>query len=71
MATRRERLLESLKKEDRNADLKRLKKAKEYLSLATAVLQKPMHNDREGYVEVASKNIAEQINRINQAILKR
>lgn len=71
MPTRRERLVESLKKEDRRADLKRLKKAKEYLGLAIAVLENPMHDqDFEGQVDVVRPEIAEQCDFINKVILE-
>lgn len=71
MPTRRERLVESLKKEDRKADLKRLKKAKEYLGLAIAVLENPMHDQGfEGYISGVRPEIADQCDFINKVILE-
>lgn len=44
MPTRRERLLESLAKEDRKADIKRLRKAENYLEAAQISLEKELHD---------------------------
>lgn len=60
MATRLERLQESLKREEHRADQKRLEKARNYLRLGLETLNHSFHNQEfETYADTIKPQIAE------------
>lgn len=72
MATRREKLVESLAKEDRKADLKRIKKAQEYLVLAFTVLAKQFYDeDSEDVISPVRLAVSDCMRELKEVIGKK
>lgn len=71
MASRLQRAQESLKREEKKSDLKRLKEARSHLQAAYAFLKDSIHNvELETYVDTIRLPIADFAEQLRQLIEK-